>query len=79
KETTKILAKAFPEIDSDTLQTALQTTIFPQIPEGGRMTGVMWRATTKLLLESGSLSKPVSTKEGGIWTNKFIRTSQGTS
>jgi NitT/TauT family transport system substrate-binding protein len=41
-------------------------------PRGGRMTAAMWDNNIKVAVDTKMISTPVSSKEGDLWTNKFL-------
>jgi NitT/TauT family transport system substrate-binding protein len=44
------------------------------VPANGAMTQSMWQATSTVLMGDGSITKPLDSSSGTLWTNKYIDT-----
>jgi NitT/TauT family transport system substrate-binding protein len=68
----KILQDTFPKVDPAIIEQGFRNTILPQVTQDGKMTAEMWDNTNTVLLDAGIIDKPLSTEEGGLWTNEYI-------
>jgi ABC-type nitrate/sulfonate/bicarbonate transport system substrate-binding protein len=66
-----LLKQQFPTVPAKALERALERDrdIYPR---AGRMTQPMWDNYIKIAQATGMISTPLSTKEGQLWTNKFL-------
>ncbi len=68
----KILQETFSKVDPAVIEKGFKETILPQVLADGKMSGDMWDNTNTVLVDAGIIDKPVSTDEGGVWTNKYV-------
>lgn len=71
-EALKILQAQFDKVDPSIIENAFKKTILPQVREDGKFDSAMWENTNTVLVDAGIIDQPVSTDEGGLWTNKYI-------
>lgn len=65
---------SYPSGSSALLVTALEK-VASAVPANGAMTQSMWQATSTVLMGDGSITKPLDSSSGTLWTNKYIDTS----
>ncbi|MBI2370841.1 MAG: hypothetical protein HYV08_11505 [Deltaproteobacteria bacterium] len=72
EESRRALALHFPKIHPAVFGVSLER-IRKRLVRDGRMVEAEWRNLMALSLEAELLKRPLDTKEGGFWTNRFIR------
>jgi hypothetical protein len=70
-ETVDLLKKQFPRIPPLAIERALERAR-NGYPKGGRMTVKMWENNIKVALALKMITSAVPSKEGELWTNKFL-------
>ena len=70
-EAVDILKQQSPNIPAKAIENALQRAR-NSYPRGGRMTPAMWENNIKVSVDLKLISTSVPTKEGELWTNKFL-------
>jgi NitT/TauT family transport system substrate-binding protein len=71
-EALKILQAQFSKVDPDVVKTGFEKTVLPQLHPDGKFDAGMWQNTNTVLVDAGVIEKPLSTDEGGLWTNRYI-------
>jgi ABC-type nitrate/sulfonate/bicarbonate transport system substrate-binding protein len=70
-EAVDILKQYFPTIPGKAVERALERAK-DSYPPGGRMTPTMWENNLKVSLDLKMISTAVPTREGELWTNRFL-------
>ena len=71
-ETMTILQKYLPGLKPDLMKDAWGNVVQPTMSKDGRMSSGGWTSVSDLLKTSGSIQKPLDTKEGVVWTNSYL-------
>lgn len=71
--TVTILQKYFPTVPAATLQSEFVNVVQPYMPKNAAFTTQDWAGVSQVLLTGGSITKPLSTKEGLLWSNKYVQ------
>lgn len=71
--TLAILKKYYPSVTSDQLKTIYTKVVQPTIPKDAAQTRQGWQQVSQILVTGGSIHKPLNTKEGVLWTNKYVK------
>jgi NitT/TauT family transport system substrate-binding protein len=69
----KILAKYFPKMDANLLRTAYLQVVAPALLKDAKMSQAGWQQVNEVLVAGGVIKKGIPTKEGGSWTNSYIK------
>lgn len=75
EEAKKLVAEHFPKMAPEVLNVTMDA-IRPQVRRDGRMTEAQWKNVSDLIYEGGMVKQRLDTKEGGIWTNRYIKMSR---
>jgi NitT/TauT family transport system substrate-binding protein len=70
-QTVDILKQLSPNIPAQAIERALQRAR-DSYPRGGRMTTAMWENNVKVAVDLKMVSSAVPSREGELWTNKFL-------
>jgi hypothetical protein len=70
-EAVDILKQFSPNIPGKAVESALERAK-DSYPRGGRMTAAMWENNMKVSTELKMISKALPTREGELWTNRFL-------
>ena len=70
-QTVEILKQLSPNIPAQAIERALQRAR-DSYPRGGRMTTAMWENNIKVAVDLKMVSSAGPSREGELWTNKFL-------
>lgn len=70
-ETITFIESIYPDYDPAVVEAGMNS-IFPAIPESGRMTQDGWDKLAVVAVEAGIVDGEVDTAEGVIWTNDYL-------
>lgn len=71
----ELMEKLYPTTNPSLIAAAFQQGILPVAKNTVAFTPSMWTNVNSVLVGGGSISKPVDTAPGGVWTNEYIDTS----
>jgi sulfonate transport system substrate-binding protein len=70
-EAVDILKQQFANVPAKAMERALERDR-DSYPPGCRMTATMWENNIKVAVDTKMISAPLATREGELWTNKFL-------
>jgi NitT/TauT family transport system substrate-binding protein len=76
EDSKRILAKYFDKVDPSVLAASVESTR-GKVFRDGRMTEEAWKNTGTFFLDAGVVKKMPDVKEGGLWTNQYIKMALG--
>ncbi len=70
-ETIEIIEAEYPELSPEVVRAGMES-IFPAIPESGRMTQEGWNKLRDVGAAAGVIDEGRDVSEGGTWTNEYL-------